>query len=675
MLSRSHSDSSGEQVPLVERGSRVDPKLNQGEQKQSFSVSLEQQLKAILEDLEVESIAELQEEIDEKQAGLEKLAGKPKRLANAENELENLRIGLQRLQTLRSEIAKQSKSALSLGRRASARGSSIVGRPSLRDFSRLGDEAEGLLSEIESKKDKTSRIQDKRNERLAKGRSGSSASEPLQREIERLTELQQTIREKSIREKSRLTPRKKSSTALEIAKELQRKQQKLFEDSEVESLQELQADIKAKKALALGLVNNPKKPKRAKKAQEELLKSEDILKEWQDIQRKIDTQNSEAAASPGSVESKIVQSVATAWSDTESGEHSGPQILAQPLARVPLDPQVKAAAQTPDEPTVPGRVFLESEKVQTLQLIHPKITEKSNQLVRFALKALAETLPLPPSAERTHFCLLQWLTLKICNIEEVQFAGSNSVTINDAWLQSECGKLSKLLEREGESKRPVLHALQKLTKNIEGNQWQEVRKQLDRLFRHHVRKLDIAQLMAMCQRVPAEGVLDGKELIVLLGKSGAGKSTTIHHLLGNEFEKTETGRLNPKKRSESLDEVRVGEGKVSETRQMRLIPLKRDGVEPELFLCDTPGFGDTGKAEGVGILNSLVISRALQQCRSLRVLVLCAVSQYGAQAQGLIETLDNLTRMFPEIDACKPAFFTHLPAVQRKLKQSVSWKM
>ena len=236
----------------------------------------------------------------------------------------------------------------------------------------------------------------------------------------------------------------------------------------------------------------------------------------------------------------------------------------------------------------------------------------------------------------------------------MQFAGRDKVNIDDAWLQSECGRLATLLKREGESQGSVLPALEKLTENIQENQWRQVRKQLEQLFKHHVRKLDVAQLMVMCQRIPAENVLAGKELIVLLGKSGAGKSTTIHYLLGNEFEKTEAGRLNPKTAGNSLGRARVGEGKVSETRQMELLALAKDGAEPELFLCDTPGFGDTGKADGVGILNSLVISRALQQCRSLRVLVLCSVSQYGAQ--GLIETLDNLTRMFPEIDACKSAF-------------------
>ena len=81
--------------------------------------------------------------------------------------------------------------------------------------------------------------------------------------------------------------------------------------------------------------------------------------------------------SSGSVEPKRVQSVADSvtWFDTESREHSGPQILARPLARVPLDPQVKVAAQIANATTAPIQTFHQTENLQALQLVHPSITE------------------------------------------------------------------------------------------------------------------------------------------------------------------------------------------------------------------------------------------------------------------------------------------------------------
>ena len=159
----------------------------------------------------------------------------------------------------------------------------------------------------------------------------------------------------------------------------------------------------------LQLANDPKKINKAKKAQEKLLKLEKILEKWQSIQEEIDAHRSGLALTTSTeVDLNRAQPAANVVQpDTDSERNEPPsQMPSQSLALIPFNSQANGAASISNVPMTPKQPLHPTESDQALQLLHPQITEESGQLVRFALKALAETLPLPPSAEHTHFCLL-----------------------------------------------------------------------------------------------------------------------------------------------------------------------------------------------------------------------------------------------------------------------------
>ena len=111
---------------------------------------------------------------------------------------------------------------------------------------------------------------------------------------------------------------------------------------------------------------------------------------------------------------------------------------AEVLAESPEQVSLAREDTQPDHASiVPEQKFYQTHRVQPLEVVHPKIAEDVSQVVRFALGALASTIPLPPSAENKMFIFLQWLTLKKRDIGEVQFAGKDKTTVGDALLQLE----------------------------------------------------------------------------------------------------------------------------------------------------------------------------------------------------------------------------------------------
>ena len=100
--------------------------------------------------------------------------------------------------------------------------------------------------------------------------------------------------------------------------------------------------------------------------------------------------------------------------------------------------------------------------------------------------------------------------------------------------------------------------------------------------------------------------LSNKTCWVLLGATGAGKSTSIHYLCGSEFIKNDElgGALTVKKinmKSLKNKEIKIGTNvTVSETRHideiylnMKEFGLKGKRVPKEVLLVDSPGFEDT----------------------------------------------------------------------------------
>lgn len=212
----------------------------------------------------------------------------------------------------------------------------------------------------------------------------------------------------------------------------------------------------------------------------------------------------------------------------------------------------------------------------------------------------------------------------------------------------------------------------------------DVVRSLSELLRS-IRPVDLSLLLESIQRVDASAqIIAGQDVVLLLGPTGAGKSTTIHHLCGSTLEKTVVRGLDhigpTKVPTVELESFKTSPFPRSETRSINAAPLswsvERRGVdgvggndrdqdvsvgadqlgdkEELVWVVDTPGFEDTEGVE-MDLVNGLAISRAVQKCRSARVLVLM-IGNVADRLVGIVNLFRILCRFMPSVDE-------HLPSV------------
>ena len=110
-----------------------------------------------------------------------------------------------------------------------------------------------------------------------------------------------------------------------------------------------------------------------------------------------------------------------------------------------------------------------------------------------------------------------------------------------------------------------------------------------------------------------------KDIILLLGTTGAGKSTLIQYLFGGNMVKGKNGHIQAKPMDEKLKTFISSAAMKSETRYINPLEFEytnSKGKKVMIMIVDTPGFGDTQSIE-VDIANSLAIIRAVGKTNSV----------------------------------------------------------
>ena len=146
-------------------------------------------------------------------------------------------------------------------------------------------------------------------------------------------------------------------------------------------------------------------------------------------------------------------------------------------------------------------------------------------------------------------------------------------------------------------------------------------------------------------RINAEKISE-KDAVIVLGNTGAGKSTFINYIAGCQLEKKRVkgcGRVLVVKDQDSggvLDEVTpIGHGKQSKTFMPHIV-----AVDKQVY-CDCPGFSDNRGVE-INIANAVNIKQALSRAASIRIIVLVNYESLSADRgnsfQDLLRTLIDL---------------------------------
>lgn len=161
-------------------------------------------------------------------------------------------------------------------------------------------------------------------------------------------------------------------------------------------------------------------------------------------------------------------------------------------------------------------------------------------------------------------------------------------------------------------------------------------------------------LVCFCVRAGESraAMLDGKDTVILIGNTGAGKSTMGNYLAGCTLVKKQAGEDD-----EHEDDVIVVQNICDGGRMDEVTPIGHTSVSttfmPEIFqgknsfmFCDCPGFLDSRGAE-INIGNAVNIKAALSRALNVRVLVL--INYYSLKAErgrGVAEMLGICTHLF-----------------------------
>jgi energy-coupling factor transporter ATP-binding protein EcfA2 len=143
-------------------------------------------------------------------------------------------------------------------------------------------------------------------------------------------------------------------------------------------------------------------------------------------------------------------------------------------------------------------------------------------------------------------------------------------------------------------------------------------------------------------------LIKNKDVILLLGSTGAGKSTLMHFLAGSKMRVTEISgieHLEPDIVMSGLEDVTYSCSSRSETTGIHAITMHFE--DKTYVICDTAGLGDLGGPEQ-DITSGIVMTRAIRSAKSVKIVLLITQGALSDRYSNLRKTLvPSITRLIP----------------------------
>ncbi|ETO30347.1 hypothetical protein RFI_06773 [Reticulomyxa filosa] len=264
--------------------------------------------------------------------------------------------------------------------------------------------------------------------------------------------------------------------------------------------------------------------------------------------------------------------------------------------------------------------------------------------------------------------------------EDYKVADSNTVNLKNN--SNNIKKSDKIEEKKGdktsnEGKSKEIQQLQEL--NDEEDEKKEIINKPIQKKEH----FDIKLMLEFVKKAEeAADTIKDQNVILMLGGTGTGKSTLIHFLAGSTMEdQIVDGKphIAPVKvKNKALANVRASADAASQTRYITAVPINLKEMNllvdiDSVVLCDTPGFEDTSGPE-VDVANGLGIIRALQNCKSVKPVVLISYTALGNRMSCVKELARTLVSIIQSIENHLTSFsyvFTKLPDDKKKFMHSL----
>ena len=283
---------------------------------------------------------------------------------------------------------------------------------------------------------------------------------------------------------------------------------------------------------------------------------------------------------------------------------------------------------------------------------------------------------MPPCAEKFTINLLYLVSLKSIDVEKLSDANIVKPENVETAMLEQLNCLKERLTIENFQSKAFESLAETCCTSIKDKNWQTALTKLKELFQK-LSPLNMHELIRLVQKIDeAAHLIQGKDIILFLGETGAGKSTAIHFFAGSTMKRvkvnglhhiTPTNVINPE-----LKRVTTSPFARSETRYITSVEVNYRSVggstNGSIILCDTPGFGDTNGPE-VDIANGIGVVRAVKECRSVKPLVLFSYKSIGDRCRGIKELAHVIVGLIPNIKEHIQAFsyiFTKFPEEEKK---------
>ncbi|MCB1106729.1 MAG: 50S ribosome-binding GTPase [Chlamydiia bacterium] len=174
-------------------------------------------------------------------------------------------------------------------------------------------------------------------------------------------------------------------------------------------------------------------------------------------------------------------------------------------------------------------------------------------------------------------------------------------------------------------------------------------------MKHPFEKLELDRSMTLLRKCIEEGNFQakkakGKEVILFIGNTGAGKSTTINYLCGCTLEMVSPENLGIE---DAIDNLVIVKGvkkevmPIGHTRQSKtFMPQIEEDQETHNTYMDCPGFFDNRGVE-INIANSINIKNSIQESKTIKVVILINYHSLKAErGRGLTEMLRVAYNLF-----------------------------
>ncbi|CAF3169178.1 unnamed protein product, partial [Rotaria sp. Silwood2] len=227
---------------------------------------------------------------------------------------------------------------------------------------------------------------------------------------------------------------------------------------------------------------------------------------------------------------------------------------------------------------------------------------------------------MPPCSERSILRLMYLLSLKLGN--ELIVAEDNTVILNciESNILEEWKVVKGFLMIEELESSQIQELITAIEENVNDQNWKTALSTLERVLKA-IRPLNVQELSRLVQKAnEAAQKTKGQDIIFLVGKTGAGKSTMIHFLAGSKFAEIKLkgmSHIHPTViKNRNLEKITTAPFARSETRYItpvRVFFKDIDGsTNDSVLLCDGPGFMDTNGPE-VDIANHVGIIKAIKE--------------------------------------------------------------